>query len=124
MANSHDLFHVVSGYDRSAVGEVGVVAYTAGQIRLLPLRLALLYFLTLKPSTPLAWARYIRAAYRHGKATPSLACVEYESLLRLPLAEARRQIGGPTLEEAHPQGLPNPGSRLLNLEAALNAEGL
>ena len=45
MANSHDLFHIVSGYDRSAVGEVGVVAYTAGQIRLLPLRLSLLYFL-------------------------------------------------------------------------------
>lgn len=121
MANSHDLFHVISGYDRSAVGEVGVVAYTAGQIRLLPLRLSLLYFLTLKPSTPLSWARYIRDAYRHGSATPSLACVDFESLLALPLAEARRQIGGPTLEEAHPQGLPVPGSRLLKVEAALNA---
>lgn len=124
MANSHDLFHIVSGYDRSAVGEVGVVAYTAGQIRLLPLRLALLYFLTLKPSTPLAWARFIRDAYRHGKETPSLACVDYESLLPLSLAQARRRIGGPTLEEAHPRGLPQPGRRLLAVEAALNTEGL
>jgi ubiquinone biosynthesis protein COQ4 len=120
MANSHDLFHIVSGYDRSAVGEVGVVAYTAGQIRLLPLRLSLLYFLTLKPSTPLSWARYIRDAYRHGSSTPSLACVDFESLLPLPLAEARRRIGGPTLEEAHDRGLPAPGRRLLKVEAALN----
>ena len=120
MANSHDLFHVISGYDKSAVGEVGVVAYTAGQIRLLPLRLSLLYFLTLKPSAPLSWPRYILDAYRHGRRTPSLACIAFESLLSLPLAEARRRIGGPTLEEAHRRGLPAPGSRLLKVEASLN----
>lgn len=123
MANSHDLFHIVSGYDRSAIGEVGVVSYTAGQIPLLPLRLALLYFATLKPSTPLAWMRYVRNAFRHGSQTPSLACVDYESLLALPLDEARRRIGGPNLQEAHPDGLPNPGRRLLALEASLNAAG-
>jgi len=36
-ANSHDLFHVVAGYDRDVTGEVGVIAYTARQIPLLPL---------------------------------------------------------------------------------------
>ena len=119
MANSHDLFHIVSGYDRSAVGEVGVVSYTAGQIPLLPLRLSLIYFATMKPSTPLAWLRYIRNAYRHGRDTPSLACIDFESLLPLPLEEAQQRVGGPTLEQAHPGGLPEPGARLLKLEAAL-----
>ena len=41
MANSHDIFHVVSGYDRSIIGEVGVDAYTAGHMPMLPLRLRL-----------------------------------------------------------------------------------
>ena len=41
MANSHDLFHVLAGYDTSIRGEVGIVAYTAGQIPLLPVIQAL-----------------------------------------------------------------------------------
>ena len=49
MANSHDLFHVITGYDRDVQGEVGIVAYTTGQIPLLPLRLLLAYLLVLKP---------------------------------------------------------------------------
>ena len=81
MANSHDLFHIVAGYDRDITGEVGVVAYTAGQIPLLPLRMLLPYFFLLKPSEPIRWSRYVRDAYRHGRDTPSLACVDYERLM-------------------------------------------
>ncbi len=47
MANSHDLFHVVAGYDRDVTGEVGVVSFTAGQIPLLPLRMLLPYLAAL-----------------------------------------------------------------------------
>ena len=53
MANSHDIFHVVSGYDRSIIGEVGVDAYTAGHMPMLPLKLFLAYLLMLKPSSPI-----------------------------------------------------------------------
>ena len=109
MANSHDLFHVVAGYDRSITGEVGIVCYTAGQIPLLPLRLLLPYLFALKPSEPLRWFRFCRDSYRHGRQTPSLACVDYEALLPKPLAEARRAIGVPTFEEAHPHGVPAKG---------------
>ena len=97
MANSHDLFHVVSGYGRDIVGEIGVDAYTAGQIPLLPLRLLLAYFLFLKPSTPVAWTRFVWRAFRHGRMTPSLMSVDYEALLERPLDEARRTIGVMTL---------------------------
>jgi ubiquinone biosynthesis protein COQ4 len=119
MANSHDLFHIVGGYDRSIVGEVGVISYTAGQIPLLPLRLLLVYLLTLKPSEPIRWGRYVLDAYRHGRTTPSLACVDYEALLPLPLDEARSRIGAASFAEAHPQGRPSRGKWLRRLEGTV-----
>ena len=116
MANSHDLFHLVGGYDRAITGEIGVICFTAGQIPLLPLRLLLPYLLTLKPSQPFRWSRYLRDAYRHGRDTPPLGCVDYEALLPKPLNEARREIGVATLAEAHPHGIPSPGWLLERVE--------
>jgi ubiquinone biosynthesis protein COQ4 len=116
MANSHDLFHVVAGYDRDVTGEVGIICYTAGQIPLLPLRLLLPYFLMLKPSQPIRWARFVRDAYRHGRDTPSLACVDYEGLLPRPLAEVRREIGVPGMQSAHSEGIPTKGWLLDRVE--------
>jgi ubiquinone biosynthesis protein COQ4 len=116
MANSHDLFHVVAGYDRDITGEVGVIAFTAGQIPLMPLRLLLPYFFLLKPSQPLRWARFVGDAYRHGRQAPSLACVDYETLLSLPLQEARRAIGLPSMGDAHSRAVPDEGWLLQQLE--------
>jgi ubiquinone biosynthesis protein COQ4 len=116
MANSHDLFHVVTGYDRDVTGEIGVICYTAGQIPLLPLRMLLPYFLVLKPSQPIRWARFVREAFRHGHQTSSLACVDYEALLPLPIDEARRNIGLCSLKDAHPNGIPAKGWLLGRVE--------
>lgn len=116
MANSHDLFHVVAGYDRDVTGEIGILSFTAGQIPLLPLRLLLPYLVMLKPSHPVRWARFVRDAYRHGRETPSLACVDYEALLPRPIAEARHEIGVRALEEAHPRGIPEKGWLLDRVE--------
>lgn len=119
-ANSHDLFHVVSGYDRSILGEVGVVAFTAGHMPMLPLRLFLVYLLTLKPSAPREWTDYVLRCYRHGRDTPPLSCVEWEQMFALPLDEARRRMGVKTLAEVHPDGFPEPGTALRRLERNLN----
>ena len=116
MANSHDLFHVLGGYDRTIIGEIGVDSYTAGHIPLLPIRLMILYFLILKPSEPIGWSRYVINSYRHGRNTPSLFCVDYEAVLPLPLDEVRRQIGAPSFEEAHPRGVPSKGKILDRIE--------
>lgn len=117
MANSHDLFHVLSGYDRDVTGEVGVIAFTAGQIPLLPLRLLLPFFATLRPARPIAWLRFVRDAYRHGRRTPSLACVDYEAMLDRPLHEVRDTIGILPLERVHPRGVPEAGRVLALVEA-------
>ncbi len=120
MANSHDIFHVVSGYDRSIIGEVGVDAYTAGHMPMLPLRLFLAYLLLLKPSSPIGWTSYVLRCYRHGRETPPLSCVDWEAILELPLEEARRQMNVKSLDEIHPSGFPGPGKKLLALERNLN----
>jgi len=115
-ANSHDLFHIVAGYDRDITGEVGVIAFTAGQIPLMPLRMLLPYFFLLKPSQPVRWARFVADAYRHGREAPSLACVDYEALLSRPLQEARRAIGLSSVSEAHSSPIPAEGWVLQQLE--------
>jgi len=120
MANSHDLFHIVSGYDRNITGEVGVIAYTAGQVPLLPLRLLLPYFLLLRPARPVRWVRFIWNAYRNGRDTPSLACVDYEDLLPKSLAEARQTIGAAALCDVHPEGIPEAGWLLHQVERNVN----
>ena len=116
MANSHDLFHVLGAYDRTVIGEVGVDAYTAGHIPLLPIRLMMPYFLALKPSEPIGWPRYVMNSYRHGRDTPSLFCVDYEAMLPMPLDEVRRQIGVPSFESVHWRGVPSKGRTLDKIE--------
>lgn len=119
MANSHDIFHVVSGYDRSIIGEVGVDAYTAGHMPMLPLKLLLAYLLMLKPSSPIGWTRYVLRCYRHGRSTPPLSCVDYEAIFEIPLEEARRQMGVTSLADVHPNGFPERGKKLQQLERNL-----
>lgn len=116
MANSHDLFHVLTGYDRTITGEVGIVCYTAGQFPMLPLRMLLVYFSALKWSQPIQWFRFVRDAYRHGRDTPPLTCVDYESLLSRPLAEVRHEVGVQLIEEAHPNQIPEKGWLLEQIE--------
>lgn len=122
MANSHDLFHVVSGYDRTILGEVGVDAFTAGQIPLVPLKLLLAYLFLLKPSEPIGWMRFVWRSYQHGRQTPSLACIDYEDLLSRPLPLARREIGIASLDDIHPDGFPTRGRKLRQMERGLNPE--
>lgn len=123
MALSHDLFHVITGYDRGMIGEVGVIAFTAGQLPLLPVKLLVLSFIYKKPSSPIAWPRFIWRAYRHGKETPNLAAVDYEALLPLPIEEARLAIGMESAEEAHPRGFPALGRTLAAKDVAMNGPG-
>lgn len=123
MANSHDLFHVIAGYDRSIVGEIGVNAYTAGQIPLVPLKLLMVYLFLLKPSRPIGWTQFVSRSYRHGRDTPPLSCANYEELLGRPLEEVRQILGVLPLSDVHPEGLPSRGQALRRLERNLAMGG-
>lgn len=101
LRDTHDLFHVLTGYGRDALGEQCVLGFTYGQNRNLGnFFIAYLGGLELrrkvKVKAPVMAA--IRQGQRHGSAAPRLIDEDIRSLLAEPLDAARKRlrIGVPT----------------------------
>ena len=123
MSNSHDVFHVVSGYGTDLVGEAGVIAFTYGQLPIPSLLLAIGALSALDPTDPVGWSRFLRAAYRRGRDMESLSCVDYESWFERPLEELREHVGLRPERRAHPGGIPRPSRLARRLERVLEKKG-
>jgi ubiquinone biosynthesis protein COQ4 len=95
LRQTHDLWHLLTGYPPDPCGEILISAFIYGQVGApSSLLLALL--------GPLRYGlgRHgllgeVRAAYRRGKATPPLATVFWEELWAEPLAAVRERVGCP-----------------------------
>lgn len=107
LRDTHDLFHILTGYGRDALGEQCVLGFTYGQTGNYGN-----FFIAyaggfelkrgVKASAPVMGA--IRQGQRHGKASKAIIEQDIRALLAEPLeaARARLGIGKPTLyEEAH-----------------------
>jgi ubiquinone biosynthesis protein COQ4 len=107
LRDTHDLFHVLTGYGRDALGEQCVLGFTYGQTRNLGnFFIAYLGGLELrrkvKTGAPVIAA--IREGQRHGKAAARIIDEDIGALLREPLDSARKRLGieAPThYEQAH-----------------------
>jgi len=103
----HDLIHVVTGYDRTLIGETGVITFTFAQTRHRGIGLLLLigYFNSFLPNRGLRdetgapqydWnarreiRRRFRTAFRHGRRADWIIGAHWEALLEKPLDEVRR----------------------------------
>jgi ubiquinone biosynthesis protein COQ4 len=107
----HDIWHILTGYGRDAVGELCLVAFSYSQNRSLGWAL-------------IAWGGFFRArgragrpyrkavleGFRRGRACAWLPGEDYERLLAEPLEAARRRLGltPPTAYEAIPAGERSP----------------
>lgn len=96
LRDTHDLFHVLTGYGRDALGEQCVLGFTYGQNRNLGnFFIAYLGGLELrrkvKVKAPVMAA--IRQGQRHGSAAPSLIDQDIRALLAEPLEAARKRLG-------------------------------
>lgn len=105
LRDTHDLFHILTGYGRDALGEQCVLGFTYGQNRNLGnFFIAYAGGIELKRSVksdaPVMAA--IREGQRHGDAAKSIVEQDIHALLAEPLdaARARLGIGQPTLYEA------------------------
>jgi ubiquinone biosynthesis protein COQ4 len=90
MRDSHDLWHVVTGYGRDLVGEAALLAFSFAQ--------------TLNPGVgfivAVAWLRAGRGearrvivdAFRRGRRAAWLPAYDWEAALALPVDEVRRQL--------------------------------
>jgi ubiquinone biosynthesis protein COQ4 len=92
LRDSHDLWHVVTGYGRDLVGESALLAFTYRQTgnRGIGLIVAAAYW---KAGRDLPGGRaVIRDGYRRAARADWLPAADWESLLERPLAEVRQML--------------------------------
>ena len=100
--DSHDLWHVLTGYGRDEAGEISLLAFTFANYPNLGIALILLVAAVAGPkSFSFWWQRYIWQAYRRGR-TAHLDFAPYEDWLALPLDQVRGAAGIVAPERAHP----------------------
>jgi ubiquinone biosynthesis protein COQ4 len=100
--DSHDLWHVLTGYGRDEAGEVALLAFTYAQYPNPGIAIILLAAIVIGPKTwKFHFERYLWQAYRRGRAA-DLDFAPYEQWLALPLEEARERAGIVPPEKAHP----------------------
>jgi ubiquinone biosynthesis protein COQ4 len=93
MRDSHDLWHVVTGYGRDLVGEACVLAVTYAQTKNRGIG-AIVAMAWWKAGQEMPAAREaIRDAYRRGKRAAWLPALEWEALLAKPLTQVREELG-------------------------------
>ncbi len=98
--DSHDFWHVLTGYGTDMAGEAGIIAWTYAQTgnRGYLLIFLLNALMCLKRGRPDVF-RTCWQGYRHGKRSPLLLAVDWTPYLDRPIEEVRRSLG---LELARP----------------------
>jgi ubiquinone biosynthesis protein COQ4 len=101
LRDTHDLWHVVTGYGRDLIGEASLLAFTYAQTRNpgIGFIVAIAYWKARGINRPAR--RLLREGYRRGRAAAWLPGVEWEALLEQPLARVREQlrVGEPSAYE-------------------------
>lgn len=97
MRQTHDLWHVLTGYRPDVEGEILLQAFTFAQVGA-PSALLIALFGTLRWRGLSRRALVeLRAAYRHGKSAQPLATVRWEDHWETPVAELREALGCPAV---------------------------
>jgi len=90
--NLHDVFHVVTGYDRDMRGEIAVLAFTFAQTG--NTGIAYLVWRSLwRNGFRSETGRLIRQAYMRGRRAEWMLDADWETLLEQPIDEVRAQLG-------------------------------
>lgn len=95
MRDTHDLWHVVTGYQGDIIGEAALLAFSFAQVHNLGVGLIAGVAFVRGPQSDLR--REILRGFTRGLQARWLPAVEWEALLPLPLAEvrARLRVGAP-----------------------------
>jgi len=112
MRDSHDLWHVVTGYHGDLIGEASLLAFTFAQTRNpgIGLVVAAAWLRGRESSV----RRMIRRGFLRGRRAAWLPDVRWEELLHLPVAEVRRRLN----VDAPPEYQPVRTSDYLGAQAA------
>jgi ubiquinone biosynthesis protein COQ4 len=105
--DTHDIWHVLSGYHRDGLGEACLVAFSYAQTKSLGWALiAVGAALRTRGGPKRPYVKAIWQGYQRGKAAKWLAGEDYERLMAEPLEAARRRLNitPPTIYDAIPAG--------------------
>jgi ubiquinone biosynthesis protein COQ4 len=91
--DSHDLWHILSGYGRDGLGEACLVAFSYAQTRSLGWAFIALGAMQRAGNTGLPVRRAILEGYRRGRDAAWLPGEDYERLMAEPLEDARARLG-------------------------------
>lgn len=92
LRDTHDLWHVVTGYNRDLIGEASLLAFTAAQTRN-PGIAAVVVMAYIRFGGENEHARpMIRTAFARGRRAGWLVAADWEALLERPLAEVRGEL--------------------------------
>jgi ubiquinone biosynthesis protein COQ4 len=108
--DTHDLWHILSGYGRDALGEACLVAFSYAQTGGLGWAfIAVGAALSAGDTQGLPVRRAIWEGYRRGKAAAWLPAQDYEALMAEPLEAARKRLNlpAPAIYNAFPQEVRN-----------------
>ena len=91
LRDSHDLWHVTTGYGRDGLGELALLAFSYAQTRNRGIGFIVLvgWRISTKRNPDLKLGRVIREGFRHGKRAAWLPTADWEALLDRPLEEVR-----------------------------------
>ncbi len=100
----HDIWHILSGYHRDAVGEACLVAFSYAQTRGLGWALIAFGAASRGRSTKYPFVKAIWQGYQRGKVAAWLLGEDYEALMAEPLEAARARLGitPPTIYDSIP----------------------
>jgi ubiquinone biosynthesis protein COQ4 len=92
LRDTHDLWHIVTGYGRDLIGEAALLSFSYAQTRNPGIGVIVLIARLRLREAPGA-GEAISKAYRRGRAAEWLPAADWEALLPLPLEQVRRQLG-------------------------------
>ena len=95
MRDSHDLWHVTTGYGRDGLGELAQLAFYYAQTRNRGIGFIVLMgaLQGMKEAPKVGIWKAVREGYRLGKRAQWFPAVDWEALLDLPVVEVRKRLG-------------------------------
>jgi ubiquinone biosynthesis protein Coq4 len=94
---THDIFHVLLGFDTSYAGEIGVLAFAAEQnyspSLVTSLRIARVLYPILAPSQIKAIFANVRKGQELGEKAKFLLGIRFEEYWKRPLSEVKAELG-------------------------------
>ncbi len=93
LRDTHDLWHVVTGYNRDLIGEASLLSFTYAQIKNRGIGVIVAMAWWRAGGVEQHARRMIREAFKRGKNAAWLPGADWEALLPVPLDEVRRCLG-------------------------------